>query len=41
MFSLLYAIKDLGGLLNMTPVTNEEWQRFDKYFDKMIDRNKK
>ncbi|EHJ08722.1 lipoate--protein ligase family protein [Staphylococcus simiae] len=41
MFSLLYAIKDLGGRLNMDPITAEEWQRFDKYFDRMIERNKK
>ena len=41
MFLLLYAIKDLGGRLNMDPITDEEWQRYEGYFDKMIDRNAK
>ena len=41
MFLLLYAIKDLGGRLNMDPITDEEWQRYEGYFDKMINRNAK
>ena len=41
MFLLLYAIKDLGGRLNMDPITDDEWQRYEGYFDKMIDRNAK
>ncbi|MBS6928998.1 MAG: hypothetical protein KH152_11030, partial [Finegoldia magna] len=41
MFQLLYAIKDLGGQLNMDPITEDEWQRYEGYFDKMIERNEK
>ena len=41
MFQLLYAIKDLGGQLNMNPITEDEWQRYEGYFDKMIERNEK
>ncbi|SCS22899.1 lipoate--protein ligase family protein [Staphylococcus caeli] len=41
MFQLLYAIKDLGGRLNMEPITDDEWQRYEGYFDKMIERNAK
>lgn len=41
MFLLLYAIKDLGGRLNMDPITDDEWQRYEGYFYKMIDRNAK
>ena len=32
MFLLLYAIKDLGGVLNMTPITQEEWQKIRYVF---------
>ena len=39
MFQLLHAIKDLGGNLNMDPITEDEWTRYEGYFDKMIDRN--
>ncbi|WP_436854945.1 lipoate--protein ligase family protein [Staphylococcus caeli] len=41
MFQLLYAIKDLGGRLNMEPISDDEWQRYEGYFDKMIERNAK
>ncbi|PTI93906.1 lipoate--protein ligase family protein [Staphylococcus simulans] len=41
MFKLLYAIKDLGGTLNMEPISEEEWERFEKYFERMIARNAK
>lgn len=41
MFQLLYAIKDLGSRLNMEPMTEDEWQRYDGYFEKMIERNAK
>ena len=41
MFQLLHAIKDLGGNLNMDPITEDEWTRYEGYFDKMIDRNEK
>ncbi len=34
MFQLLYAIKDLGGRLNMEPITDEEWQLYEGYFEK-------
>ena len=37
----LHAIKDLGGNLNMDPITEDEWTRYEGYFDKMIDRNEK
>jgi octanoyl-[GcvH]:protein N-octanoyltransferase len=41
MFQLLYALKDLGGRLNMEPITDVEWSRYEGYFDKMIARNAK
>jgi octanoyl-[GcvH]:protein N-octanoyltransferase len=41
MFQLLYALKDLGGRLNMEPITDLEWSRYEGYFDKMIARNAK
>ena len=41
MFQLLYALKDLGSRLNMEPITDEEYTRYDGYFDKMIERNAK
>ncbi|MDN8760622.1 lipoate--protein ligase family protein, partial [Staphylococcus aureus] len=41
MFQLLHAIKDLGGNLNMDPITEDEWSRYEGYFDRMIDRNEK
>lgn len=41
MFKLLYAIKDLGGTLNMEPISEEEWEHFEKYFERMIARNAK
>ncbi|MCU5746870.1 lipoate--protein ligase family protein [Staphylococcus sp. SQ8-PEA] len=41
MFQLLYALKDLGSTLNMNPITDEEWQRYDGYFEKMVQRNDK
>lgn len=41
MFKLLYALKDLGSTLNMDPITEDEWQRYDGYFDKMLQRNEK
>lgn len=34
MFLLLYALKDLGAQLNMDPVTEDEWQRYEGYFEK-------
>lgn len=41
MFLLLYALKDLGADLNMDPITEDEWSRYEGYFEKMIDRNAK
>ncbi|MCG7339320.1 lipoate--protein ligase family protein [Staphylococcus sp. ACRSN] len=41
MFQLLYALKDLGGRLNMEPITDEEYAKYDGYYDKMIERNAK
>ncbi|OEK69034.1 lipoate--protein ligase [Staphylococcus equorum] len=41
MFKLLYALKDLGGQLNTEPITDDEWQRYEGYFEKMIERNAK
>lgn len=41
MFKLLYAIKDLGGTLNMDPITNEEWSRYEYYYERMLARNAK
>ena len=37
MFLLLYALKDLGADLNMDPITEDEWSRYEGYFEKMID----
>ncbi|MGO3050528.1 lipoate--protein ligase [Staphylococcus casei] len=41
MFQLLYALKDLGGRLNMEPITDDEWVSYEGYFEKMIERNAK
>ena len=41
MFLLLYALKDLGADLNMDPIAEDEWSRYEGYFEKMIDRNAK
>ncbi|WP_192942923.1 lipoate--protein ligase family protein [Staphylococcus cohnii] len=41
MFQLLYALKDLGANLTMDDITDDEWQRYEGYFDKMIERNAK
>lgn len=41
MFKLLHAIKDLGGQLNMDPMTDNEYERYEVYFEKMIERNAK
>lgn len=41
MFQLLYALKDLGGRLNMEPITDDEWASYEGYFEKMIERNAK
>lgn len=41
MFKLLYAIKDLGGQLNMDPITSEEWSRYEHYYARMLERNAK
>ena len=41
MFLLLYALKDLGADLNMDPITEDEWSRYEGYFEKMIERNAK
>ncbi|MCC3752938.1 lipoate--protein ligase family protein [Staphylococcus epidermidis] len=41
MFLLLYALKDLGANLNMDPITEEEWTRYEGYYDKMLERNAK
>ena len=41
MFKLLYAVKDLGGTLNMDPITNEEWSRYEYYYERMLERNAK
>ncbi|HDG6092195.1 TPA: lipoate--protein ligase family protein, partial [Staphylococcus aureus] len=41
MFKLLYAIKDLGGSLNMDPMTPHEWERYEHYYERMLDRNAK
>ena len=41
MFQLLHAIKDLGGHLNMEPMTEDEWQRYEGHFEKIMDRNEK
>lgn len=36
MFLLLYALKDLGANLNMDPITEDEWTRYEGYYDKML-----
>ncbi|MDU0382171.1 lipoate--protein ligase family protein [Staphylococcus pseudintermedius] len=41
MFKLLYAIKDLGGSLNMDSMTPHEWERYEHYYERMLDRNAK
>ncbi|MBI5975101.1 lipoate--protein ligase family protein [Staphylococcus canis] len=41
MFKLLYAIKDLGGRLNMDPISDDEMVLYDKYYDRIIERNAK
>ncbi|ARJ51136.1 lipoate--protein ligase family protein [Staphylococcus lutrae] len=41
MFKLLYAIKDLGGDLNMAPITDQEWDRYAHYYERMLERNAK
>lgn len=41
MFKLLYAIKDLGGSLNMDPMNPHEWERYEHYYERMLDRNAK
>ncbi len=41
MFKLLYAIKDLGGTLNMDPITSFEWERYEGYYERMLARNAK
>ena len=38
---LLYALKDLGANLNMDPITEDEWTRYEGYYDKMLERNAK
>ncbi|MCY1029529.1 lipoate--protein ligase family protein, partial [Mammaliicoccus sciuri] len=41
LFKLLGSLKTLGATLNMDPVTTEEWTLYDKYFERMIERNDK
>ncbi|MCY1024768.1 lipoate--protein ligase family protein, partial [Mammaliicoccus sciuri] len=41
LFKLLASLKNLGATLNMDPVTTEEWTLYDKYFERMIERNNK
>ena len=41
MFQLLHAIQDLGGKLNMDDITEDEWQRYEGHFDKIVERNDK
>lgn len=41
LFKLLGSLKVLGASLNMDPVSDEEWALYDKYFDRMIERNNK
>lgn len=41
MFQLLYALKDLGATIEMLDITDDEWERYDFYFDRMIARNEK
>ncbi|MGM7689814.1 lipoate--protein ligase family protein [Staphylococcus felis] len=41
MFKLLYAIKDLGGQLNMEPITTDEMLLYDKYYERIVERNAK
>ncbi|MCQ9301581.1 lipoate--protein ligase family protein [Staphylococcus hyicus] len=41
MFKLLYAIKNLGGTLTTDPITPEEWERYEYYYHRMLERNAK
>lgn len=41
MFKLLYAIKDLGGQLNMEPIMTDEMILYDKYYERIVERNAK
>src|SRR5699024_2124578 len=41
LFKLLGSLKTLGVTLNMDPVSTEEWALYDKYFERMIERNNK
>ena len=41
MFQLLYALKDLGAHVDMMDITEDEWARYDLYFDRMLERNSK
>ncbi|REI07850.1 lipoate--protein ligase family protein [Staphylococcus felis] len=41
MFKLLYAIKDLGGQLNMEPIMTDEMLLYDKYYERIVERNAK
>lgn len=41
LFKLLGSLKTLGATLNMDPVSTEEWALYDKYFERMIERNNK
>ncbi|MGJ5713039.1 lipoate--protein ligase family protein [Staphylococcus auricularis] len=41
MFRLLYAIKNMGGHLNMEPLTDVELKNYERYYDKMVERNTK
>lgn len=41
MFRLLYAIKNMGGRLNMEPLTDVELKNYERYYDKMVERNTK
>lgn len=41
LFKLLQSLKTLGAHLSMDPVAEEEWTLYDKYFERMIERNNK
>ena len=41
MFLLLYALKRFRANLNMDPITEDEWTRYEGYYDKMLERNAK
>ena len=41
MFLLLYASKRFRCSSEYDPVTDDEWQRYEGYFEKMIERNAK